>query len=101
MTEPMTLLGQHVRQMDILGAIEGVEDPDDEVRTCRLAMLCHGEDPANDVRVCALLDLPLAEYQDYVDDVLTQIGPAPSQSYRTPARITSPWRPERRPWRGR
>ena len=79
MTDPMRLLGKHVRQMDILGAIEGVEDPDDEVRTCRLAMLLHGEDPANDVRVSALLDLPLTDYLDYVDDVLTQLqaGAAP------------------------
>ena len=66
----MELLGKHVRQMDVLGEVEG-EDYD-EVRVCRLAMLTRGEDPTDDVRVRQLLDLPLTEYQDYVDEVLTQ-----------------------------
>ena len=69
----LILRGKHIRQMDLLGSVEGLEDSDDEARTCRLAMLLHGEDPANDPRVSELLDLPLEEYQDYVDDVLTQL----------------------------
>ena len=67
----MELFGKHIRQMDVLGEIDG-EDYD-EVRVCRLAMLAQGEDPANEARVQELLDLPLTEYQDYVDDVLAQI----------------------------
>ena len=70
----LILRGKHIRQMDLLGEIEGVEDSDNEAQTCRLAMLLHGEDPANDQRVSGLLDLPLVEYQDYVDDVLTQMA---------------------------
>ena len=63
--------------MDVLGDIEGEEY--EEVRVCRLAMLTHGEDPANEARVQELLDLPLADYQDYVGDVLAQMraGAAP------------------------
>ena len=68
----MELFGKHIRQMDILGEIDGEEY--DEVRVCRLAMLTHGEDPANEARVQELLDLPLTEYQDYVDDVLAQLN---------------------------
>lgn len=68
----MELFGKHVRQMDVLGEIDG-EDYD-EVRVCRLAMLTRGEDPANDARVRELLDLPLTDYQDYVDDVLAQLN---------------------------
>ena len=84
MAEALALLGKHVRRMDLLGSAEGVEDSDDEARTCRLAMLLHGEDPANDPRVAELLDLPLEEYQDYVDDVLTQM-----QAGAEPVRQTS------------
>ena len=73
MAEVLALLGKHIRRMDLLGSAEGVEDSDGEARTCRLAMLLHSEDPANDPRVSELLDLPLDEYQDYVDDVLTQL----------------------------
>ena len=73
----MELLGKHIRQMDVLGDIDGEEY--EEVRVCRLAMLTHGEDPANEARVQELLDLPLADYQDYVGDVLAQMraGAAP------------------------
>ena len=69
----MELLGKHIRQMDVLGEIEGEEDYD-EVRVCRLAMLTHGENPANEARVVELLNRPLTEYQDYVADVLAQLA---------------------------
>ena len=90
LNESLILWGKHIRQMDLLGGVEGVEDVDNETRICRLAMLLHSEDPANDPRVCELLDLPLVEYQDYVADVLTQMdaGAAPvlvaSGAYHVP-----------------
>ena len=86
----LILRGKHIRRMDLLGEIEGVADPDNEVPIARLGMLLHGEDPANDLRVSELLDLPLEDYQDYVEDVLTQLAAGaapvrqPSGAYHVP-----------------
>ena len=75
----LILRGKHVRQVELLGDIEGLEGDSSEVRVCRLAMMLHGADPANDARALELLDRPLAEYHEYVADVLDQMddGPEP------------------------
>ena len=84
----MQLQGKHVRQMEALGEIEGLEGDASEVRVCRLAMMLHGEDPANDARVEALLDMPLAEYHDYVSDVIDQMTDGPEPEWQP----TGVWR---------
>ena len=67
----MELTGKHIRQMSLLA--DSDSEDWEEAQICRLAMLLRGEDPANDVRVAELLDLDLVDYQEYVDDVLTQM----------------------------
>ena len=78
----MELTGKHIRQMSLLA--DSDSEDSEEAQICRLAMLLHGEDPANDARVSELLDLDLVDYQEYVDDVLTQM-----QAGAEPVRQTS------------
>ena len=72
MEEFYQLTGRERLRVVSLGAVPGEEVQ--EVETCRLAMIVHGETPANTARVIELLHKPKREYDKYIEPFIAQLA---------------------------